>query len=457
MLWWTLRQLKSPDPDIRIKTVRSLGADKNRKAVPALVELLQDENADVRLAAINALETIGHPASADPLVSALSRSIKNTDTGLAAEHEAIGRALASVGTAAVQPLIQALESGEKETRRRAAITLGVIKDAAAIESLAGKLEDSRSEVRKAAAISLGQIGEARAVGALAKATANRDYETRLAAAEALGLLQSEQGVEALVKAASDSNEAVQVAAIKGLGRIGGLQAASCLRSAMASARKAVADAAASALNSIVLSPENAEQRAEAAVLRGDFDAAVREGQVAVPALIVAMGFKDTQMRAQAARALGSLMAEAAVPSLLAALKDHTAVVQVSAAQALVSIGENSRSGLEEMLSHYDASTVKLAAISLGEIGSADSVPALAQLISENASVPAEYPDLFDAVSAAADSLLRIFNSSSAGILRPMLDQLVRLPAQVCLVGPAPKSIELTAIRNKAAYEIESRT
>jgi len=73
MIWWTLQQLKSADPAIRIKAARDLGSAKSRKAVPGLVKSPQDENPSVRLAVIEALGAIGHPVSAEPLVSTLSR------------------------------------------------------------------------------------------------------------------------------------------------------------------------------------------------------------------------------------------------------------------------------------------------------------------------------------------------------------------------------------------------
>jgi len=94
------------------------------------------------------------------------------------------------------------------------------------------------------------------------------------------------------------------------------------------------------------------------------------------------------------------------------MKDHNAAVQIASAGALAGIGEAACAGLEELISFYDASTVKLAAVALGEIGLARSLPVLLELVAGNPDVPGEYPDLFDAVCAAADSVAKLLSSPS---------------------------------------------
>jgi len=455
MLWWTLQQLKSSNPDLRIKAARSLGSAKQRRAVPSLIKLLKDENPQVRLAVIEALGAIGHYASAEPLAAALSTPSKKAQSETA-ERESLAKALAGVGSAAVKPLMQALSSEEKEARRWAAFALGAIKDPLAVDSLIPKLEDSRSEVRKAAAIALGGIGDSRALKPLIKALASRDLETRRAAAEALGSMGSEEGADALMRAVADPNEPVQLAAISALGKTGGLPAALCLRSAMSANRKTVSEAAEAALKSMIFTPSSAEERAEFALVRGDFDAASREGPAAVPALIRALGFKDPQMRMKAAQFLALARSPDSIQPLLQALKDHVSAVQESAAEALASIGSAARAGLEESLSFYDASVVRLAANALGKIGDPGSVPALSKLIDSNSSVSGEYPDLFDAIRAAVGSLGRILDLSAAGIPHRDLECITSLPEKVRLLGPSPKDVDCTTLHNRAAEELLRR-
>ena len=268
MHWWTLQQLKSAKPEVRARAARSLGAAKNQRAVPSLIRRVEDENAQVRMAAIEALGIIGHPASAGPLVSALANPVKTvnpprscSDSGVESAHyKALANALARVGPPAVSPLLGLLRSNEKEPRRWAAYTLGLLKDSRAVDPLIERLDDSRSEVRKTAARALGEIGDVRAVQALIRTLANRDWETRRAVAEALGFIGSEGAVSALAKVAEDQSEPVQIAAVGALGKIGGLPGAASLRLAATSERKAVREAAKSALKSIKFSPAGPEPR-----------------------------------------------------------------------------------------------------------------------------------------------------------------------------------------------------
>ncbi len=456
MLWWTRQQLKSSGADQRLKAIRSLASAKDRKAVPSLIKILPDENPHVRLAVIEALGSIGHPAAAEPLISALNHLHKKEKSDAAAECQAIAESLAGIGDPAVQPLIGALESGEKEERRWAAHALGMIRNPRAVDPLIGRLEDGRSEVRKAAALALGEIGDVRAAKSLIKSAASKDVETRRAAVEALGLMRSEEGLDTVTRAMEDSSEPVQIAAIHALAKIGGLSAAARLRSAMTGTRKNVCDAAEAALKNMSFAPSNTEERAEFALIRGDFEAALREGQAAAPALIRALQSKDPQLRAKAAEMLASLRLAESIQPLLLALRDHYAPVQESAARALAGIGPDARAGLEELLSYYDASAIRLAASALGDIGSADSVPPLLDFISANAAIPGEYPDLFDAVSSATEALGKLLAKSGAEISTAHLEKISALPETIRLVGLSPKDLDCSRLRSLAADELRLR-
>jgi HEAT repeat protein len=456
MLWWTLQQLKSSNPESRIRAAQRLGAARPNRAVSSLIKALHDEIPKVRVAVIEALGSIGHPASAEPLTSVLLTVSKNSKSGASEECESLARALASVGSEAVRPLIQALASDDQESRRWAARALGMIKDRQAVEPLVQRLEDSRSEVRKAAALALGEIGDLRALKPLIKALSGRDLETRRTAAEALGFMGSGEAVDALAKAVPDQSEPVQLAVIGALARIGGLPAAASLRSAMGGPRKTVSDAAEAALKSMRFSPANAEERAEFAVIRGDFAAAACEGTAAVPALVRSLASKDAQIRVKAVEVLAELRSPDSVVPLLHALKDHNSAVQESAAQALTSIGNAALPGLEASLSFYDASVVRLAAAVLGKIGEPSSVPALLDLIAANSRISGEYPELFDAVHAATESLGGILSACTAKIARQDLERISELPEDIQLLGQSPKMLDCTKLRSLAADELRQR-
>jgi HEAT repeat protein len=227
--------------------------------------------------------------------------------------------------------------------------LGLIGDAQAVGPLGKALQDRRSEVRQEAALSLGKIGSDDAVACLIAALAHKDLETRRAAIEALGLAGKEAAVDALVPLTDDRDEPTQLAAVRALAKLGGMRAAVGLRSALESGPKAVRDAAAAALKSMRIEPAGPEDRATIAILAADFDAALREGDGAVQALIQSLGSRDPGRRLQASESLVKLGSEKSIQALLQLLRHHEPEMRDAAARALASVGVSALGGLLEAL------------------------------------------------------------------------------------------------------------
>lgn len=465
--------MKSSNPDVRATAARKLGESSEKKAVPALIEGLSDEDSSVRIAAANALGCLVHPASVDPLAAALERLSKSgkarpagSDKGQeAAEYEALATALGKQGAPAVTPLVRQLGWEDRRARRWAAFALGIVGAPSAVAPLAERLGDNRSEVRKAAAQALGAIGDSSALNPLKRGMASRDPETRSAIAEALGAVGGEGAADALIAAIEDENEVVQLAAIESLRRIGGLRSGRGLRRVFESAKKkAVSETAAAALKSISYSPANAEERALAAVLAGDFPAAVTEGKAATEALVEALGSRDALRRRQAAEALGVIRPEQAVQSLLKVLKDYDCSVRETAADALAKIGSPALDGLISSLDSPDSIVERLVARILGQIGDARSVAALADAISRNRTATSAYPEPLEVVRAAADALTSIFNASIFKVNQNDLERAASVPDAwlehpegESLEGRRPeRAVDCTPVRELARQELTRR-
>lgn len=456
MLWWEVQRLKSSNWQTRVEAAERLQASNQRKRAPALIKALGDDNAQVRLAVIRALGALAHPAAADPLARALaglSRRPKEARRGTeSAEYEALAIALGAMKGAAVPELLRILDSDDHEARRWSAHALGLTRDTRAIAPLVKHLADNRSEARKAAAQALGEIGNAQAVAPLIKALAHRDVETRRTAAVALGCIGSDESVDALRALSEDPNEPVQLAVVEALRRIGGLRAGAGLRAIIDAGRKNVREAASAALSSLPLAPTTAAERAAAAVLTGDFQAAGREGEAAAETLIATLSSKDAGRRRQAAETLAQLRTPVAVDPLLRALRDHDSSVQEAAAKALISAGPASLAGLTESLAHHDPSVQRLAARGLGEIGDPRSVSALAGVIEQNPLITHEYLDLLDGLRAAAAALTDILARDPARIPLPDLHRLAVLPdtqLQDEPQGASTTAIDCASIRERA--------
>jgi len=71
MSWWTRQQLKFKNPQTRRQAVEKLAAEETDDAIDNLVEALQDEDAGVRLAVVQALGKLKDPRTVPSLVQAL--------------------------------------------------------------------------------------------------------------------------------------------------------------------------------------------------------------------------------------------------------------------------------------------------------------------------------------------------------------------------------------------------
>lgn len=105
-----------------------------------------------RIAAIEALGSIGGSHAVDALITALERGTKGT-------RSAAIKALGKMGDLrAVQPLIALLKDRDKDIRKLAIEALGELGDSSAIEPLSARLRDRAGEVRQAAQVALSRFG-----------------------------------------------------------------------------------------------------------------------------------------------------------------------------------------------------------------------------------------------------------------------------------------------------------
>ena len=121
--------------------------------------LLDDPLIEVRQSAARALGGTKHPAALPFLMEALRDSSWWFEQEQAAAE--LLNAIKNMGTAAVEPLIEALHDREGTVRRYAAIVLGEMGDIRAIEELGMTLYDLHVEVGRVAAEALLNLGRLR--------------------------------------------------------------------------------------------------------------------------------------------------------------------------------------------------------------------------------------------------------------------------------------------------------
>lgn len=144
--------LKSPDPAWRLQGARVLAEIKVRNFFQPVLELLQDDNIRVRVAAVEAAGAMQSPE----LIPSLIYKLAHPDTGQAAV-----RALAGYGPAIERTLFRVLENKEENIviRRRIPRILGQIGEQAAVDHLLNNLDARDPELRVAIAKAAAKIRE----------------------------------------------------------------------------------------------------------------------------------------------------------------------------------------------------------------------------------------------------------------------------------------------------------
>ncbi|HED11124.1 MAG TPA: HEAT repeat domain-containing protein [Caldithrix abyssi] len=127
------------------------GAEIGELAVQPLIDVLEDTESWNRMEAARQLGKIGDKKAVDSLIKLLDDKYWNV-------REAAAESLVKLGRSAVEPLINRMLTGNKDTFKIIAGILGEIGDSRARQPLEYVLRDKRPFVREAAALALKKLG-----------------------------------------------------------------------------------------------------------------------------------------------------------------------------------------------------------------------------------------------------------------------------------------------------------
>jgi HEAT repeat protein len=405
-----LELLESPEADLRMYVALALGLRGDARAVPALVRALEDGDANVRFHALEALGRLRARAAA-PAVAAMAESPDFSDAFAALD------ALGALGDETVTPRILPLLD-DALLRSPALAALGRLGGEEAVAPLAALLarEDvAAGEVAQALAAIHARyqegFGDGEVIARLAAATTPPEGGPRLAAA-----------------LAADPGAGAAPARVLGWLRVHG--AAGALVQALA----------------------HAEARGAAV------EGLVRLGTGAIDALVAALGKLDDEALRAAVSALGRIGSPAAVPALLALLEsapDAAAPV----AHALGGIGDDR--AFEPLLRLLDDPRAAVRQAAVGALGSVGH-PALRGRVGALLGSPS--PTVREgAVRVAgyfgwgecADRLLALCRDADDGVRRAAVEHLAwlddpRMPAALAeALRSAPATTRAAAARAAA--------
>jgi len=256
---------------VRTECIALLGGMREASAAEALVELLEDEAAEVRCRSLEALakispkemvgQVVGGLSSPDPAFQSVARSLLPTVAGedlpliaaalkdaamRAGQKRAIVRALTRVsGEAATKLLCDCLGDDEPSVRVAAARSLGERGDKASIPALREVFKGRHVALLCAIAESLGKLDDAESIPRLGEYTRSQALTLANTAVAALGAISDPASTEALIEALDTFSDDVRVSIVKALQAKGSPEAIEALTETLKSDPEAkVKDAAA---------------------------------------------------------------------------------------------------------------------------------------------------------------------------------------------------------------------
>ena len=212
--------LNDSERSLRLAAAELLRQAPDRRAVGPLARVLSDQDPAVRAAAAAALGESSDRAATTVLLGHLDDSMPSV-------REVVVDALAKLGDgSAVVPLIGRIQDSQVGVRRRVAAALGDLGDPRSTSSLLLALQDTDTDVVVEALGSLGKLRSSTGTAAIVSVLeGNEDADVRLAAVRALGKIGSPQGIAALVDAlgnpqrGGDQEAVVEALATVGSGAI----------------------------------------------------------------------------------------------------------------------------------------------------------------------------------------------------------------------------------------------
>ncbi len=212
-------QLKAEEPRKRFQASLRLGQMRSPRAVPFLVQALDDEDGAVRQGAVQALGMIRDPRAVMALVEQIPQ-YRIVSSHHRISGQVLKESLIAQGEPAISMLVPLLSDSNDAVRVLVTEILAEIPSREALEYLIKRLNDSNPEVRARAARALGRIGHSIAVKSLLELLSDPFWYVRLQATKALGRLASPRAISGLCTRLEDSHWQVRMAAAHALVTVG---------------------------------------------------------------------------------------------------------------------------------------------------------------------------------------------------------------------------------------------
>ena len=395
-----LEILNDDDNDVREAAVEGLAQVKDVSIVLPLMEVLKDKASDsnVRRAVVEALGETDDRSIVPVLVEVLK-----DNTSASSVRRAAVEVLGQTDDRSVVPvLLEVLrnKSENSDVRRAVVETLGQIGDQSVIPMLVDALKvfDPFGLVRRAAVEALGQIGDQSVISVLVEVLKDKasDSDIRRAAVEALGQIGDQSVISVLVEVLKDkaSDSDIRRAVVKSLGQIEDQSVISVLvgvlkdKASASSVRRAAVEALRQIEdeNVVTVLMEVLRNRSENSdVQRAAVEALGQIGDKSVIPVLVEVLRNRYEIRRAAVEALGQIGDQSMIPAVIQVINDKASDSDIrrAAVEALGQIGDESVIPVlvEVLRNKSQNSDIRRAAVgALGQIGDESVIPVLVEVL-----------------------------------------------------------------------------
>lgn len=195
----------------KLNWINEIINNKSKEKMPELIEMLKDNNFEVREKAAEALVAFENDSTIDELLKAIATDDPNY------RNSAI-EALILMGEKTIPFLINELDNSGKDVRKFIVDVMGHIKSDKAVPFLIKMVDDEDENVSQGACESLGKIASVKAVDKLIEALTKGEW-LQFSAIEALGKIGENKAVPYIINIMMRSNDWIKYVAIEALGNM----------------------------------------------------------------------------------------------------------------------------------------------------------------------------------------------------------------------------------------------
>lgn len=334
---------------VRKYASEAVGKIKEGRAIPLLIELLDDKDISVRFSACASLAKIGKPS-----IDKLADALKNGSIQVR-KYAAI--ALGKIGDEeTISVLLNGIKDENWQVREAAVQALGQLRTEKALKGIISIFGDDDIRVRESASRAASQFGDA-AIRRVKKMLVSKDEKVRATCIQTLGRVGDESSYPLIVKSLKDPALEVKKEAVTALGKFGQKAIEPLLR---------------------IFSDEND------IVTRRAIINSLKRIQGSEKYILNALRSKDKKVKSASALVSGELRLKEAVPDLLHLLNDRNPSVKENATSALGKL--RSFEAVEPIMKRIpkerNLEVKRELVYALGEIGDKKATPFLINLLKD---------------------------------------------------------------------------